>query len=401
MNYKNICVFCMLFFGSAHSANAVMCYLPEGCDKMSAYESVYTCSQLGGYYKTSNVPAGYNCVSAESECPGMVKCAPNPCITAGYTYIGVKSDEDAWEYVSCPQNSTNNSNTLFYKRKARPCETGYSIAVSADDCPDGFLTSHNSGNYVCGKCLLPAGDKDICTANNMHPATYQPSGCQVCNTVNFANSSNSCLKCVDFSESYYSKEELLHNGCVKSFGQTETLTESGNSVICYKKSSTSYKTAQEAGCHKDNYDAVSCSCYGDDDGCPNGYFKEIYGDCPTSSDFAQADSNSKCISCVYEDCSGSAENGFRTASATGLRAAAVQTMADNTQSDTEIKRTYVDIIGRICTEVCEISTSTGLKQCEENCQANIALAPNLGSSSTNRTCVKRSIFLNDVAVFSR
>ncbi|MBR1825307.1 MAG: hypothetical protein IJ770_01825 [Alphaproteobacteria bacterium] len=416
MKYQKIFMLGMLFSTLAYSANAAVCYLPEGCDgpENYAYTSLLKCSTLGGYY--NKAPAGYNCVSAESECPGMVKCEPDDCIKRGYTYVGVKENEDAWEYISCPKNVTSANNTLFYKRTPIPCESGFSIAVSADDCQGGFVTSHNSGDNVCGKCLgQPEDEDDVCQANGLLSASYQPEGCQVCHEMAVTSNSVKCQECEDFSDSYFTGEELSHNNCVKNYGKSVELTGYAGSITCFKKGNVVYKTAQEAGCHKENYNALSCSCTGDDDGCPDGYFKEIYGDCPQGSSFGKADDDSKCISCVYETCSASS----------GIQTSSVRTMAADesvvTTSDT-LKRTYVDKeSGNICTETCDNDTVVGglvQKNCSTSCVGNSTVAaPSFdldsdgeddnGDSNKARgrgeseTCEKHSVFSGDTAVFNR
>ena len=397
MKRESLCMLgAMLFFALASSANASVCYLPDGCSEFDhpeeyVFTSVLMCSQEGGYYKRSEAPAGYNCVSAESECDGMVKCEPTECIKMGYTYVGLKEDEEAWSYESCPKNGTSQNNQLFYKRQPLPCEDGFSITVSADDCTNGFVTSHNSGSNVCGKCLeAPEGEDDICKANGMYAKSYKPETCQACRLIEAEGADYyvECQECEDFSDSYFSRGELARNSCVKNFGNSTELA--AGSIVCYEKGSVTYKTAQEAGCHKENYDAVSCSCTGEDDGCPSGYFKEVFGDCPSGSDYGVSSDNNTCVACVYEVC----DDGKVSTSSVKLKTASQE------DSEKDVKRTYVNENGMVCTQVCAPASKGGLlgssQACKTECADATAGARRRGGGGKN--CVIHSVFEDNSSI---
>ncbi|MBQ9271516.1 MAG: hypothetical protein IJ218_04565 [Alphaproteobacteria bacterium] len=370
-----LCCGIFLFSAIADLARASICYLPEGCtDEENKYVSVSMCTQAGGYYKKLFAPTGYDCVSAESDCPGMVYCKPGPCMQKGFTYSGPKVDEDAWQYITCPEDSS------MYKRVALPCEEGFSTSVRASNCALGFITSHKSGDYACGKCSDEPQDDGACEANNLFSVGHKEEGCQICYSkdITVDGKTVSCIECKDFSASYFSSAEIQYNGCIKNLGKAEDLSENGITVSCYKKTKISYKNATEAGCHKDNYDAINCTCTGEDDGCPDGYFKEVFGSCPGGSHLAKASDGSLCLSCVEEVCSDkvSTMSAGETAAPVALKAStrvvSMQTMSDdktaapvvlnkvtlveetqpNISNGTKTVRSYVNKDGGICTEEC-------------------------------------------------
>lgn len=360
------------------SAVASVCYLPaKDCDRFANYNaSVYT-SEMG-YYREESLPEGYNCTKVENL-EWLYKCEPDECITQGYTYVGIKEDIDAWNYIPCPKNLTTTGDKLFYKREAKSCEQGFTTNVITDDCLHGFDVSHNSGDKACSKCR----DANSTTCERGITAEDFPEGCYTCTENGMKDVDNKpCYDCKELAG--YKPNQ--HNNCAS--GWESKLAADGST--CYKP--TSYKTREEAGCHSSDYNAEKCTCSGDTDTCPSGYFANVYGDCPQGSALF---SQSRCITCAVEVCNSS----FGTSSVGEISMPQTVTGLE-VASGSNVKRSYVDGEGAICTDVC--SVVGGVSKCDTKCSAESSLA--LISSSSNshgRSCSYQSIYSTNSVVFNK
>lgn len=383
MNKKKYMFFTILCsFLAGFSAVASVCYLPaKDCDKFSNYNpSIYT-SALG-YYREDALPEGYNCTKVENL-DWVYKCEPDDCITQGYTYVGIKEDIDAWDYFPCPNNLTSTNDKLFYKREPKSCAQGFSTGVLTDSCEHGFETSHNSGNATCSRCK--SADSTTCERGII--ASDFPSGCYSCEENGMKDADNNpCYDCKKL-EGYQPNQ---HNNCAN--GWESKIVADGST--CYK--AISYKTREQAGCHADDYNAEKCTCLGETDTCPSGYFANVYGDCPQGSALF---SQSSCVTCAVEICNGS----IGTLSVNNTVSAPSLSEKLEVESESNIKRSYVGTDGQICTDTCTVSGET--RKCSTSCNAfepQQSAAPMMNNSGNRgKSCSYQSIYGTNAVVFNK